>query len=84
MVRNFGEKKITKNIIGVGIPNMSQHKTDKLVVKYQVFGEHDVNGFLDSKIEKIANESGLEFIGSGYDFSTQTRDLEFEAPSTNL
>ena len=63
---------------------MSKHSTEKLTIKYKVFGSHDVNSYLDNKIEKIANACGLEFQGSGYNFLTKERDLEFESPVINI
>ena len=61
-----------------------QFNTDKLKVVYRVFGEHDVNSFLDHRIEKLANECGLEFVGSGYNFQTKERDLAFEGQLLDL
>ncbi len=63
---------------------MSRYNTDKLTVKYQVFGGHDINMFIDKKIEKVTNACGLSFVGSGYDFGTKTRDLKFESPLIDL
>lgn len=36
---------------------------------------------LDDKIIAYAEKQGFEFIGSGYNFETQTRDLSFEQPA---
>ena len=33
---------------------------------------------LDEKITAYAEKQGFEFVGSGYNFKTQTRDLSFE------
>ncbi len=52
------------------------HHIEKLEVKYKVF-KQDVCERLDNQIEKLANEQGLEFWGSGFNFKTQERDLEF-------
>ena len=57
----------------------NKFKTQKLMVEYEVFGKNDVNEFLDKGIEKLANACGLEFVGSGFDLETKTRDLIFEA-----
>lgn len=32
----------------------------------------------DKKIMKIAEEKGLEFVGSGFSYEDKTRDLHFE------
>ena len=47
-------------------------------VTYKVF-KQDVCERLDKGIEKLANEQGLEFCGSGFDFRTKERDLHFIA-----
>jgi len=36
------------------------------------------NPKMDEAFEKIAEQFGYEFIGSGYDFEGKKRDLEFE------
>ena len=54
---------------------MNYHVT-KIEVRYKVF-QQDVCERLDKQIEKLANEQGLEFVGSGFNFKTQERDLEF-------
>ena len=53
---------------------------NKLTIKYTVY-KQEVCEQLDKKIEKAANEQGLELIGSGFDFLKQERDLAFESPS---
>ena len=55
----------------------NQFNAEHLRVEYKVLGRHNINDFLDKRIEKIANACGLEFWGSGYDFRTKIRDLEF-------
>lgn len=57
---------------------MSQFNSNYLKVEYKVFGKHDVNDYLDKQIERIANACGLGFMGSGYNFQTKIRDLEFD------
>ena len=54
------------------------HHLEKIEVKYKVF-KKEVCERLDRKIEEAANEQGLEFIGSGFNFQTMERDLVFES-----
>ncbi len=44
----------------------------------QVHYKGELNEVLDRKIEQIAKRYGYEFIGSGYCFKTETRDMQFK------
>ncbi|MCH7640972.1 hypothetical protein IID22_02095 [Patescibacteria group bacterium] len=50
----------------------------KLKITYEA---SSVDVALDKELERAINHlcKGWDFIGSGYDFETQTRDLEFRA-----
>jgi len=54
------------------------HHIKKLTITYTVF-KQEVCERLDKQIEKAANEQGLEWVGSGFDFETQERDIVFES-----
>jgi len=54
------------------------HNLDKLKVSYKVF-KKGVCERIDRKTEEMANEQGLEFIGSGYNIKTNERDISFES-----
>lgn len=56
--------------------NMNYH-IKEIKVEYKVT-KQEVCERLDKEIEKLANEQGLELIGSGFDLRTQTRDLQFK------
>lgn len=56
----------------------SIYNLTELVVKYKTI-KGEINQTIDKKIEKFANESGLKFIGSGYNYNTKTRDLQFKS-----
>lgn len=62
---------------------MTKYNAKKIVVEYKVLGKDNVNEFIDKEAEKMANACGLEFVGSGYDFKTKTRDLEFGSEIIN-
>jgi len=49
----------------------------EIKVRYKCLGDSRVNEVFDRQMEKLANEYGLEFEGSGYDFETKERDLIF-------
>ena len=59
------------------------HHVEEIKVEYKVF-KQDVCERLDNQIEKLANEQGLSFIGSGFNFKTQTRDLHFVAEAIKV
>ena len=51
---------------------------EELKVEYKVF-KQEVCERLDKQIKKLADEQGLSFTGSGFNFRTQTRDLKFKS-----
>lgn len=55
---------------------MTDYNLKHLKVEYKVIKQEVCERF-DKEIEKLANSLGLEFWGSGFDFKTQVRDLEF-------
>ena len=50
----------------------------KIKVEYETFVDNKVNSIFDRQMEKLANEYGLEFVGSGYNLKTGVRDLSFK------
>ena len=52
----------------------------ELTVTYKALKGHEgVNKFLDKDAGGLANSYGLDFVGSGYNFKTKERDLNFKA-----
>ena len=56
----------------------TRYNCEEIIVKYKVI-KGETNDKLDRIFEKIANECGLEFVGSGYNFKTKRRDLQFRS-----
>lgn len=54
------------------------NKLKELRIKYKTTGDFKVDEDFDKAIERLANSHGLGFVGSGYDFFTKIRDLEFD------
>lgn len=55
----------------------TKHNCEEIIVEYKTI-KGRVNTTLDKLLTKVANGIGLEFVGSGYNFKTKKRDLQFK------
>ena len=58
--------------------SQSRYNVREINIYYKTI-KGKINEPLDRQITKFANSYGLEFIGSGYNFEMEERDLQFKA-----
>ena len=54
------------------------YNLQKLTIKYQTIGDFRLDKDFDKEMEELANKWGLGFVGSGYNYQSEVRDLEFD------
>jgi len=51
---------------------------NKLNIEYKTENDTGIDEAFDKDIESLAEQYGLEFIGSGFNLNTRVRDLSFK------